>query len=243
MSQYLLESYIQLNNENLSSYEILGMIFYKLQDFSRAKDAFNKMLEIDPNSVMAFTNLSMCHMQLGEKEIAEDFKAKSMEASRQSSLGIETLGKTKNNSFDSGQSLKEQISTKLEKITKSMNLFERILKIDEEDLNALNGLGNLLLEKFELEKSLFDSHSNNNQSDSLKLSELIKEAKSYFLKAKYTEANDFQSLWGLGKIAAIENDLEGMLENCELAKKIALKEGKVSLANEINQFLLSQNKQ
>ena len=52
------------------------MIFARENNFQSAIEAMKKLEELNPDSIMAKSNLSIFYMKLGDKETAEDYKAK-----------------------------------------------------------------------------------------------------------------------------------------------------------------------
>ncbi|NBV99494.1 MAG: hypothetical protein EBR67_08310 [Proteobacteria bacterium] len=72
----LLEKAIKENPKNEDAYELLGVIFARENNFQSAIEAMKKLEALNPDSIMAKSNLSIFYMKLGDKETAEDYKAK-----------------------------------------------------------------------------------------------------------------------------------------------------------------------
>ena len=60
----------------LESYEGLAIVLSREGLFDEAIEVMKKLLEQDPQSMMAHTNLSVFYMHKGMKEVAEEWKAK-----------------------------------------------------------------------------------------------------------------------------------------------------------------------
>ncbi len=55
--------------------EALGAVLSRQGQYAEAITLMESLINIEPDRVMAYTNLSVCHMELGDKEAAEDAKA------------------------------------------------------------------------------------------------------------------------------------------------------------------------
>ena len=62
------------------------MVYARENKFDAAITAMKKLEELNPDSVMAKTNLSIFYMKIGDKETAEDYKAKATVAQFQEAL-------------------------------------------------------------------------------------------------------------------------------------------------------------
>lgn len=72
----LLRQALQENPKNEDAYESLGVILAKQGKITDAIKVMHQLEMINPNSIMAQTNLSIFYMKLGDKETAEEHKAK-----------------------------------------------------------------------------------------------------------------------------------------------------------------------
>jgi len=72
----LIEKALKENPKNEDAYELLGVVLARENNFSEAIVAMQKLEELNPALVMAKTNLSIFYMRLGDKEKAEEYKAK-----------------------------------------------------------------------------------------------------------------------------------------------------------------------
>lgn len=72
----LLEKAIAENSNNEDAYESLGVILGREARYQEAIEIMKKLEEINPKSIMAQTNLSIFYMKIGDKETAEEYKAK-----------------------------------------------------------------------------------------------------------------------------------------------------------------------
>lgn len=72
----LLKKALQENPKNEDAYESLGVVLGKQGKIPEAIKVMHQLEMINPNSIMAQTNLSILYMKLGDKETAEEHKAK-----------------------------------------------------------------------------------------------------------------------------------------------------------------------
>jgi tetratricopeptide (TPR) repeat protein len=72
----LLRQAIKEDPKNEDAYEALGVILAKEQKFAEAIKVMEQLEFINPDSIMAQTNLSIFYMKLNNKEKAEEHKAK-----------------------------------------------------------------------------------------------------------------------------------------------------------------------
>ena len=135
---------IELEPEFSDAYESLGVILGREKNFSEAIEVMKQLSEVDPRSVMAHTNLSMYYMQLGDKETAEDHKAKA------------TLKQFEKFGHEADLKRKEEELLEQKKIEKEqrLNMFIQVLEIDPEDALANLGLGELKLEQKKYDQAI-----------------------------------------------------------------------------------------
>lgn len=73
----LLEKAIQEDPKNQDAFETLGVILARQEKYNEAIEIMKKLVAINPDSIMAQTNLSIFYMKIGDKEKAEEHKAQS----------------------------------------------------------------------------------------------------------------------------------------------------------------------
>jgi folate-binding protein YgfZ len=127
----LLEKAIVLAPFFEDAYESLGVILSKSNKITEAIAVMNKLAELNPQSIMAHTNLSIFYMQQGLKEKAEEEKSISM------SLRIELAAKQA--SFEKHQNA--EMLQKQRSNLERLEMFQKVLAIDSEDFLANYGLG------------------------------------------------------------------------------------------------------
>lgn len=118
------------------AYEVLGVVLSRRSQLDEAISLMKRLAEINPDSVMAHTNLSVFYVQQGKKEEAEEEKAISMSirmrlAAREVSLA---------------QKDEEEKRKKREETFERMEMFKQVLAIDAEDELANYGMGSCLAE-------------------------------------------------------------------------------------------------
>lgn len=72
----LLNKAISEDPKNEEAYETLGVILGREENYKEAIEIMKKLDAVNPASIMAKTNLSIFYMRLGDKERAEEYKAK-----------------------------------------------------------------------------------------------------------------------------------------------------------------------
>lgn len=122
------------------AYESLGVILSRQEQLDEAIAVMHKLEQLDPDSVMAHSNLSLFYMQQGDKEKAEEEKAIAM-----SKIAKEVAAKQQEDKNKAQQ---------MEEAKERMSMFQQVLEIDSEDLLANYGLGNIYVELEEYEQSL-----------------------------------------------------------------------------------------
>ncbi|MCK6471438.1 MAG: tetratricopeptide repeat protein [Planctomycetes bacterium] len=130
----LLEEALRLDPSFADAYESLGVILGRASRFHEAIDIFKRLEEVAPNEPMVHTNLSLFYMKLGDKEKAEDEKAKAT---------VKQFGAIlERNEIDAR--LAEERAKRVEDARRKRAMFEEVLEIDAVDPVALFGLGNAL---------------------------------------------------------------------------------------------------
>lgn len=133
--EFLRES-IELDPTFNDAYESLGVILSRKEQYDEAIALMQRLESLDPESVMAHANLSVFYMQQGNKELAEEEKAKAMSI-RMSQVAREVAAK------------KEQEKSAKEKRAETenrMGMFRQVLEIDPDDLLANHGMGSAYVE-------------------------------------------------------------------------------------------------
>lgn len=132
----LLKRAVVVQPELVEAYEALGVILSRHDQYDEAIQMMNHVLVLEPDHVLAHTNLSVFHMKLGDKEAAETEKAKAAMAAfsrkaRESGLH-----------FDIEAEQRKKEAALLGKIT----MFEDALKFSPHDPLGNFGLGSAYLE-------------------------------------------------------------------------------------------------
>jgi folate-binding protein YgfZ len=123
--------------------ESLGVILGRLGRHREAIQQMHRLLEIDPSSVMAHSNLSLFHNHLGEIDAAERHLALATRVSFGGELREDPADRAKQEleARDGDQRRREE-------------MFRRVLEIDPEDALAHCGLGELALERGHLDRAV-----------------------------------------------------------------------------------------
>lgn len=140
----LLREALQLNPRNADVYESLGVILSKLDRYDEAIALMHDLVALEPDRIMAHTNLSVYYMKLGDKEKAEDEKAKAMVL--QMKQAMKNSG-TKKEEADAEAKRMQLTRDRIE-------LFEKALALNSEDPLANFGIGNAYLELKEYAKGI-----------------------------------------------------------------------------------------
>lgn len=131
---------LALQPDLLAAYEALGVILSRHEEYDEAIALMNQLLELDPDHVLAHTNLSIFYMKLGDKEKAEDEKAKATSAAFRAAL--------RQKAKDAGLT----VDLEAERLKKEQALRERIAMFEEAlKFNPEDPLGNFGLASAHLE--------------------------------------------------------------------------------------------
>lgn len=134
---------INYNPKLSDAYEALGVMLGRLGRYPEAIKLMEQLTEIDPDSSMAHTNLSLFLMRVGKIEEAENHKS------------IATLKSFKK--FGVEAKVKEEAAQKAkaqaEEWSRREKMFLEVLEIDAEDTLANYGLGSIAVEKSEWDKA------------------------------------------------------------------------------------------
>ena len=141
--KYFLKA-IEIDTQFEDAYESLGVLYGRLDNFEKAIEVMEKLKGLNPKCMMAYTNLSLYHMKLGNIDVAEDFK------SQATLLNFELLG----DEAERKRQAKEIEDKKLAERERRESMFNQVLELDAEDAMANNGLGEIELEKLNFESAV-----------------------------------------------------------------------------------------
>jgi len=125
-------------------YESLGVILGREEKFNEAIDWMDKLLSVNPQSVMAHTNKSLFLMKLGKIEEAEAEKSL---ATVKSFAMFGSEAKLK-------KQLEEEQKKKEEDLLRREKMFQQVLEIDPEDTIALYGMADIYFFRKEFQSSV-----------------------------------------------------------------------------------------
>lgn len=128
----LLERAIAICSGWADAHEATGVILGRIGRHREAIEAMQRLLEIDPSSVMAHTNLSLFHNQLGDKETAEHHLAMATRLSMGVAPAVTDDDERQNEEDDR---------------RRREAMFLQVLEIDPDDALANFGLGEIALER------------------------------------------------------------------------------------------------
>lgn len=127
---------LALDPNQADAYEALGVILSRREQYEEAISLMLKLSEIDPDRVMAHTNLSVYYMKIGDKEMAEEEKAKALV------LQMRKAAKDAQHKQNEEEERKKREAITLERI----KLFQQALQMAPTDPLANFGLGSSYLE-------------------------------------------------------------------------------------------------
>lgn len=160
---HLLEKASVLYPNDAEILEMYGALLGRLSRYEEAIQAFDKLEQVDPSSVMAHTNKSLFYMKLGQIEKAEDEKSKATVKSFAKNADEAKLKKLQ----------AEEVEKKKQEIKKRESMFLRVLEIDPEDTVANQGLGDVYFQEGQFEKALHHLELALGQDEKLSVSYLI----------------------------------------------------------------------
>lgn len=132
----LLEEAIALDPVFEDAYETLGVILSRRDRLDDAIKTMEHLARLNPDSIMAHTNLSVFYLEKGWKDKAEEEKA--------ISTTIQML-KASRDAKAREEAEKEKVKN-LQEIKERLSMFEEVLEIDSEDFLANYGRGSCLVE-------------------------------------------------------------------------------------------------
>jgi folate-binding protein YgfZ len=125
------------------AYEAIGVLLGRQGQYVEAETWMRKLLEVDPASVMAHTNLSLFLMRQDRIQEAEDHKAKATVAQ------FAVFGKK----AASDRAQKEALEKEEQQRQQREKMFLQVIEIDSEDALANFGLATLCLERNQFQKA------------------------------------------------------------------------------------------
>lgn len=125
------------------AYEALGVMLGRQDRYQEAITLMEKLTEVDPDSSMAHTNLSLFLMKTGKIEEAENHKSMATMKSFKK-FGDEAKEKEAN---------AQRAKAELEEWIRREKMFREVLEIDPEDTLANYGLGSIAVEKGDWENA------------------------------------------------------------------------------------------
>jgi tetratricopeptide (TPR) repeat protein len=135
---------LAFNPSLADAYESLGVMLGRIENYDEAIAWMDKLLSVNPQSVMAHTNKSLFLMKMGKIEEAEAEKSLATVKSF-AMFGEEAKIK---------KQLAEEQKKKEEEILRREKMFLQVLEIDEEDTIALYGMADIFYHRKEFEKAI-----------------------------------------------------------------------------------------
>ena len=126
------------------AYESLGVILGRHKRYDEAIALMETLKALDPDCVMAHSNLSVFYMELGDKERAEEEKAKA------TVLSFSLQMKKQRQQQDESQQREQQRAA----LTEKLAMFKEVLGLDPDDALANYGLGSAYVELDEYAKAV-----------------------------------------------------------------------------------------
>ncbi len=169
-SEALLKLIISSDPTYEDAIESLAVIYGRDERFKEAIALFNSLLDLNSESILANTNLSLYHMKLGNIETAETFKEQA------TTLEFALKGQE----YDQKKIKEEQIKQRVSRI----QMFKDVLSLDSKDEFAIVGLSQIYIE----DKMFKEAQA--------LLSEIVDESKSpqVFYQYLYSKKQSKQSL-------------------------------------------------
>lgn len=133
----LLERAIAVCPGHADSYESLGVILGRHHRYDAAIDLMRRLLELDPSSIMAHTNLSLYYNRLGRIEDAE----------REAGEALRAKMNRERDQKQRAEALREETAATVADRERRSEMFRRVLELDPDDPLGNFGLGELLVEE------------------------------------------------------------------------------------------------
>ena len=122
---------IEMDSQFEDAYEALAVILINQEKISAAVQIIASWLKINPNAVMAYTNLSRCLMRLGKIPEAEEAQAKAATLGWRAAAGLKP----------SAEPPKVDYMEKIER-------FKQVIELDPADVLGYFSLGNAYLDAY-----------------------------------------------------------------------------------------------
>jgi len=138
---------LEMDSQFEDAYEALAVILINQDKISGAVQILAEWLKLNPNAVMAYTNLSRCLMRQGKIPEAEEAQAKAATLGWRQAAGLKPTG--------TGTEVPVQSATAdLEKIER----FKKVIELDSADVLGYFSLGNAYLDAYkkDLARSTFE---------------------------------------------------------------------------------------
>ena len=129
----LLREAIELDPQNATAYEALGVFLSKQNKLDEAIALMKRLVEINPEEIMAHSNLSVYYMQQGRIEDAEREKGEATALQFDKAIAENMAKKT------TADKVKQDLAEREQKIS----MFKQVLEIDPVDQVANFGLGSV----------------------------------------------------------------------------------------------------
>jgi folate-binding protein YgfZ len=140
----ILREAIVVDPKNKDAVEALGVILSRREEFEEAIVLMKDLAQVDPDSIMAQTNLSLYYMKLGHKEQAEEAQGKAMVLSLRAQSAKVRAEKLE----------REREAAERAQITSRLSMFRQVLELDANDHMANFGLGQGLMKLGKVEEGL-----------------------------------------------------------------------------------------
>lgn len=140
----LLKRALYLDPTNQDAYEALGVLLSRHERFDEAIELMKRLKELSPDTVMAYTNLSVFYMKKGMIEEAEAEK-------QEGTLATFRLAAAKRKQRINDADIEKAAQVERERRQK---MFHEVLEIDADDLAANFGLGKIALELKQAETAI-----------------------------------------------------------------------------------------
>ena len=140
----LLERAIAVCPTFADAWEALGVMHLRQERYEAAIDLFERLLEVEPDSILAHTNLSLCHNRLGRVDDAEREAAAAASARMRRHLAGEERTELERRARDGA--LAERLRRE--------EMFRQVLDLDPGDPLGHFGLGELCVETGRFEEAI-----------------------------------------------------------------------------------------
>lgn len=194
----LLETILLINPNFEDALEIYGVLEAKQSNFKSAISWMQRLSEVNPVSIMAQTNMSLYYMKIGEIELAEKHKEEA--------------------TFLSFKSMAPKVDQQLEEQKRKLNMFNKVIEIDNDDTMANAGIGQIYFEQNK-----------------------VNEAIPYLQKVLKIDPKYSQAYLYLGKCYTALNEQQKAIEIYKKGINIAAQKGELMPANEMEILLKSLN--